>query len=147
MIENKIIKKMAKKRFYEIDSVFRAKILGNFYEIVSKVKNKKDAEKFLKDLLTPSESIMIGYRIEIAKMLLKGFGYNDIQKKLKVSASTINNVNRWLYNGFGGYTKELKKADSQKERKNIIPTNEWDAIKKKYPAHFWIFNLLDKIKK
>jgi TrpR-related protein YerC/YecD len=105
MIENKIIKKMAKKRFYEIDSVSRAKILGNFYEIVSKVKNKKDAEKFLKDLLTPSESIMIGYRIEIAKMLLKGFGYNDIQKKLKVSASTINNVNRWFYNGFEGYTK------------------------------------------
>ncbi len=140
-------KKMSKKKFHEIEPKIRAQLLGNFYQIISQIKNKENAQKFLKDLLTPGESIMIAYRIEIAKMLLEGFGYDDIKKKLKVGSSTVNNVNKWLYSGFGGYMEELKKAESQKKRKKVIPTNEWEAIKKKYPAHFLIFNLLDKFKK
>jgi len=138
---------MPKKKFYEIDSKTRNYLLGNFYEIVSQIKSKEDAQKFLKDLLTQGESIMIAYRIEIAKMLLEGFGYDDIEKKLEVSAGTINNVNKWLYSGFGGYMKELKKAENQKKRRKVIPTNEWEAIKQKYPAHFLIFNLIDKMKR
>jgi TrpR-related protein YerC/YecD len=138
---------MSRKKFYEIKPEIRNGLLGSLYQIISEIKDKQDARKFLTDLLTPGESIMIAYRIEIAKMLLKGFGYRDIQKKLKVSSGTINNVNRWLHNGFGGYMKELKKAKNQKERRNVIPKNEWEAIKKKYPAHFFIFNLMDKLKK
>jgi TrpR-related protein YerC/YecD len=145
-MKNKI-KNMAKKKFYEIDPVFRGKILNNLYQIISELRNKQDVRKFLSDLLTPGESVMIAYRIEVAKMLLKGFGYEDIQRKLKVGASTINSVNKWLYSGFGGYMKALKKAENQKERKAVIPTNEWEMLKKKYPAHFYIFNLLDKFKK
>jgi len=138
---------MPKKKFYEIKPEIRRGLLDNFHQIISEIKDKQDAKKFLTDLLTPGESIMIAYRIEIAKMLLKGFIYEDIQKKLKVSSGTINNVNKWLYFGFGGYMKELKKAGNQKQRKAVIPRNEWELMKKKYPAHFLIFNLLNKIKK
>ena len=137
--------KMPKKKFYEVDSRTRNKMLNDFYEMASRIKNKDDAKNFFKDLLTPGESIMIIYRIEIAKMLLQGFGYEDIQKKLKVGATTINSVNKWLYTGFSGYTKELKKAKNQIQRKRAIPTSEWGMIKKKYPAHFFLFNLLDKV--
>jgi len=122
-------------------------MFNEFYLLVSKIKNRDDAQNFFKDLLTPSESIMIVYRIEIAKMLLQGFSYVDIKKKLKVGDCTINGVNRWLYNGFGGYMKEIKKAKNHKDRYASLPKNEWEAIKKKYPAHFLIFNLLDKYKK
>lgn len=90
---------------------------------------------------------MIVYRIEIAKMLLQGFSYIDIAKKLKVGKNTINSVNKWLYSGFGGYMKAIKNAENQKQRRKVLPTNEWEAMKKKYPAHFLIFNLIDKIKK
>jgi TrpR-related protein YerC/YecD len=135
-----------KKRFYDIKPSQRREMLNDFCDMISGVKDRKDAEKFLRDLLTPSELIMIMTRIEIAKMLLAGFGYHDIQKKLKVGSNTIGNVNRWLYNGFGGYMAELKKAVNQKKRRAILPNSEWDIIRKKYPAHFYIFNLLGKNK-
>jgi TrpR-related protein YerC/YecD len=135
-----------KKKFYNIDSSNRQKMLNDFYQIIAEIKNKNDAKNFLKDLLTPAESVMIIYRIEVAKMLLQGFRYEDIQKKLQVGTGNINNVNKWLYSGFGGYMKEIKKAENQKQRMDALPKNEWEQLKKKYPAHFLIFNLLDKIK-
>jgi TrpR-related protein YerC/YecD len=135
-----------KKSFYEIDDKDKKRMLGDFYEMVAKIKNKNDARDFFRDLLTPSEVVMIIYRIEIAKMLMQGFNYDDIQKKLKVGCTTVNGVNRWLNNGFGGYMKEIKKAKSQKQRIDALPKNEWEQLKKKYPAHFMIFNLMDKLK-
>ncbi len=120
-------------------------MLKDFFTMVSKLKTPKEAEKFFKDLLTPSESLMLTRRIAIAKMLLKGFTFDEITKKLKVGANTINNVNRWLFTGFGGYLNELKNKDPGYVKKNISIT-EWQKIKKKYPAHFMIFNLIDKIK-
>jgi TrpR-related protein YerC/YecD len=136
-----------RKKFHEIGPNKRQGMLNDFYQMISEIKDKKDAKNFFKDLLTPGETIMIVYRIEIAKMLLQGFSYEDIQKKLKVGTSTVNNVNKWLYSGFGGYMKEIKKAKNQKDRYTSLPKNEWEAMKKKYPAHFLIFNLLDKYKK
>ena len=136
-----------KKRFHEINPQSRNKMLNEFYYMVSEMKKPEDAKKFFKDLLTPGESIMIVYRIEIAKMLLQGFVHTDIAKKLKVGKNTISSVNKWLYGGFGGYMKEIKKAKNYKLKPSKIPQTEWDKIKKKYPAHFLIFNLIDKIKK
>ncbi len=135
-----------KKRFYDIKPPQRREMLNDFCDMISSIRNRKDAEKFLRDLLTPGELIMVMMRIEIAKMLLAGFGYHDIQKKLKVGSNTVGGVNKWLYSGFGGYMAELKKAINQKNRKAVLPTNEWEMMKKKYPAHFLIFNLLDNYK-
>ncbi len=73
-----------KKSFYAINKKEKQEMLNNFYDMVSKIKNKNDAKDFFRDLLTPSEITMIIYRIEIAKMLIQGFHYEDIQKKLKV---------------------------------------------------------------
>jgi hypothetical protein len=80
-------------------------------------------------------------------MLLQGFTYFDIAGKLKVGRSTINSVNKWLYSGFGGYMKEIKKAKNYKIKPEAIPVTEWERIKKKYPTHFFLFNLIDKMKK
>ena len=135
-----------KKKFYDVKPHQRRRMLGEFCDMVTRIKTKENAEKFLRDLLTPSEIIMIMYRIEIAKMLLAGFSYGDISKKLKVGFNTITGVNRWLYSGFGGYMNELKEAENQKQRRKVLPTTEWEMIKRKYPAHFLIFNLLDNYK-
>ena len=121
-------------------------MLDDFFEMVSKIKSKKDASNFFKDMLTPSESLMLTRRIEIAKMLLAGLNYRDIKDRLKVGDNTINYVNRWLYTGFGGYLKELQASENRKEAMRQVPTTEWQMIKKKYPAHFLIFNLVDKFK-
>lgn len=86
-------------------------------------------------------------RIAIAKLLLEGWSCREISKKLKVGPNTINNVNRWLYSGFGGYINELKDCKTKKDLKGRIPKTEWERIKRKYPAHFLIFNALDKFNK
>ena len=138
---------MAKRRVFEVDKNERYYMLNNFYVLITEIKTKKDAANFVRDLFTPSESLMITRRIEIAKLLLSGWNYEEISKKLKVGTNTINNVNRWLYTGFGGYLKELRKTKTKKEFKNSMPTTEWEKIKKQYPAHFLIANLIDKISK
>lgn len=136
-----------KKKFHDVNPQVRNKMLDEFYYMVSEMKEPEDAKKFFKDLLTPGESVMIVYRIEIAKMLLQGFAHRDIARKLSVGMNTINSVNKWLYSGFGGYMKAIKNAENYKIKPDSIPKTEWDRIKKKYPAHFLIFNLIDRIKK
>jgi uncharacterized protein YerC len=139
---------MAKRKYYDVN---KDKLKGRediLYKIISEIENKRAAQNFLKDLLTPSESLMLSNRLAIAMMLLGGCTYEKIMKDLQVGASTINGVNKWLYNGFGGYLKELKRKNNNKEfSTSKIPTNEWQAMKKKYPAHFLLFNLVDKLDK
>lgn len=137
---------MAKRKIYEVDQKQRARMMDGFFEIVSKMKTKNDAANFFKDMLTPSETLMLTMRIEIAKMLLAGYSYVDIKKSLKVGDNTINYVNRWLFTGFGGYLKELQGSKDRGDAKKQLPINEWQTIKKKYPAHFLIFNMIDKFK-
>jgi uncharacterized protein YerC len=138
---------MSKRRVYEVDQRERYSMLNDFFRMVAELKTQKDAANFFKDLLTPSESLMLTRRIEIAKMLLEGWNFEEIRRKLKVGYNTINSVNRWLYSGFGGYLKELQQFKSKKEFQKQVPINEWERIKKKYPAHFMIFNLIDKLKR
>lgn len=137
---------MSKRKVHEVEQKERYRMLDDFFEMVSKIRSKKDASNFFKDILTPSESLMITRRIEIAKMLLAGLNYRDIKTKLKVGDNTINYVNRWLYTGFGGYLKELQESGNRREAMKQLPTSQWQMIKKKYPAHYLIFNLVDKFK-
>lgn len=138
---------MAKRRIYEVEKSERYSMLDDFFAMIAKIKNKNEASKFFKDLLTPSESLMITRRIAIAKLLLEGWTFEEISRKMKVGTNTINSVNRWLFTGFGDYLNELKKCKTKKEFQNKMPTTAWGAIKKKYPAHFFIFNLIDELKK
>lgn len=138
---------MAKRRIQEVDLKERQNMLNEFFDMVVALKNSKDAANFFKDLLTPSESLMITRRIAIAKMLLGGWNFDDIRRELKVGYNTINIVNRWLYTGFGGYLNEIGKAKSKKDFRNSVPDIEWQRIKKKYPAHFLLFNIIDSFKK
>ncbi len=138
---------MAKRRVYEVDQKERYRMLNDFFEMVAGIKTKKEAANFFKDMLTPSESLMITRRIEIAKMLITGHTFDEIKDILKVGTNTVNSVNRWLFTGFGGYLNEIKKSNNKSSLKNSMPKSEWDSIKKKYPAHFMIFNLVDKFKK
>jgi Trp operon repressor len=138
---------MAKKKYWEVDEGFRKQMLNDFYGIISQLKKPKDAQQFFSDLLTPSESTMIIYRIAIAKKLLQGLTYDEIREELQVGLNTVTSVSRWLNNGFGGYMKELQKAKNQKERRKVMPKEAWEKLKRNYPTHFMVFGLLDDIKR
>lgn len=93
---------------------------------------------------------MLGRRLQIAKMLLEGKSYDFIGESIGAGRSTIAGVHQWLSSGFGGYEKALRNFEVQIEKrfgkveryKESPMSFGW--LKKKYPLHFLLFNLLDK---
>lgn len=70
--------------------------LDRLSTIVSHIRQKKDARFFLERLLTESEVVMLVRRLQVAELLVNGITYEQIQRKLQVSMSTIRAVDRWL---------------------------------------------------
>lgn len=112
------------------------------------IRKSKDFTLFL-DFLTEGEHIMIARRILIAKRLMTGMSIRDIRRELDVGQATIESVHRWLRVRFLEYQsvlpslyQELKEqAQEQKRKAPIIPYSfRW--IRRKYPLHSLIFNLL-----
>lgn len=140
---------MAKVKYHHLSDDEKKVYLGDFYTMVSLLKTREEVKNFFKDLLTLSEMVMISRRIQIAKMLLEGETYESIRDKLKVGATTVSQVERWLNNGFGGYKTTIKKYKNkypkfkQSEVDDVSPFS-LATIRKKYPLHFLLLNLLDK---
>lgn len=107
---------MSKVRVYSIDKNERYRMVGDLFELIVNLRTKKEVIDFLIGLFTPSETLMIARRIQIAKMLLnENNSYEIIRKKLKVSNQTISKVEHWL------------KSD---EQKNKIIVTKLNQIKK-----------------
>jgi len=66
-------------------------------------------EKFLEDLLSKTEKMMLAKRLAIAVMLAKGFKYRGIQETLKVSGTTVMLVSNQLKLGGTGYRQAIDK--------------------------------------
>jgi len=73
-----------------------------------KLQTEKEIVNFLRDLLTLSEIEEFANRLEMAKLLARGWSYKRVAKELKVSTTTVTRVAHWLYRGCGGYQKVLK---------------------------------------
>src|SRR3972149_1443291 len=89
-----------------------------FIKTISKLKEAKQIQNFLDDLLSPTEKIMLIKRLAIAVMLSKGYTYDEIDHTLKVSRPTIMNVSYFLKHGQkGGYQKAVEDIlkDQRKE--------------------------------
>ena len=78
-------------------------------EAILKLKNKDEASKFFRDLLTIAEIAEFANRFQMAKMIKKGIPYAKIAKNLKVSTTTVSRVAHWLKNGRGGYKLILER--------------------------------------
>lgn len=67
------------------------------------LRNKAEAKKFLRDLLTEPEIIEFGNRFLAAKMLSEKISYTTIRGKTGLSPRTIARISGWVKNGMGGY--------------------------------------------
>ena len=83
----------------------REKMLANAF---MKLNSEKEIASFLRDLLTLSEIEEFANRLEMAKLLARGWSYKRVAKELKVSTTTVTRVAHWLFRGCGGYQKVLK---------------------------------------
>ncbi|MFH1244469.1 MAG: Trp family transcriptional regulator, partial [bacterium] len=76
-------------------------IFDTFVESFTSLSSAQKAEGFLYDLLSPVEQIMLGKRLAIAYMLIKGYSQRAIADTLKVSQPTVTKVNASLKIGTG----------------------------------------------
>lgn len=80
-----------------------------FLDSVAEVKTRGEVEKFLDDLLSPTEKIMLAKRLSIAFLLHKGYDQRSICRILKVSLGTVNKVNLEMKLGGKGYQRVIGK--------------------------------------
>jgi len=144
---------MAKVNPRKLDSKEKMKYLDLLWTSIAELKEREEVKSFFKDLLTPSESVMLARRILIAKMLLEDKTYDDIRMELRVGLDTVAKVHGWLISGFGGYENAIKKFNSVlnkrfkkiKEAQKPLEPFTFNWLKKKYPLHFLLFNIFDKL--
>lgn len=140
---------MAKIYLNSLPEEQRIQILSDFYDMVSRTKNREEAKVFFRDLLTPDEMVMLIRRMEVAILLMKGFTFQEIKEFLKVGTDKICAVHRALEKNGQGYRLVGERMEKQKQKRkeqNIRTTvKNMDPVKRKYPGYFLINNLFDEI--
>ncbi len=74
------------------------------------IRSEKEMEKYIFDLLTPTERIMLAKRLAIATFLIEGYSYQKIAEMIKVSTATVGRVNLWLQVAGDGYRSAVEKV-------------------------------------
>lgn len=67
------------------------------------LRNKREAKRFLRDLLTESELLELANRLKAARMLYEQVPYTTIEQELGLSSTTVARISKWLNHGRGGY--------------------------------------------
>ena len=79
------------------------KFISELAQVLVKIKDKKTAEDFLVNILTPKELDEVSRRLQIVKMLKKGMAQREIAEKLHVSIGTVSRGSRELQYGPKGF--------------------------------------------
>ncbi len=121
--------------------------LDTLYTAASAIHGRESVKLFLRDLLTPSERIMLGRRLIIARKLLSGETYDEIAQSLGVGSDTISRIDKWLSDQMPGYEQAiagLEKEFNRRQEKKMYATSALHRLKKKYPLHFLLFPIPKK---
>jgi len=117
-------------------------ILDALYTSAGSVRGRDAMKRFLRDLLTESERIMLGRRILIARALMTGSSYDEIVSEMRVGPDTIRRVHIWLEDQIPGYENAIRGLEDEK-RKRLNNSQYRKSVlyrlKKKYPLHFLLF--------
>lgn len=112
---------------------------------------EKDAViTFVDELLTESEKLVLGRRVLIAQMLVTGHSQAEIREKLHVSPNTFTRTRKWLDKQIPNYGEALKDFEKNRPSKKLGGFGygnplSFGGLKKKYPAHFLLFNIVDEL--
>ncbi len=88
----------------------------SLYKAILSLKNEKEADKFLRDLLTEAEISEFANRWKAARMLDEKVQYEIIVRETGMSSTTIARISKWLNNGMGGYKLMLKRMRTNQNR-------------------------------
>lgn len=89
-----------------------SKPVDNLMDAFVLLKNRDEARRFLRDLLTEQEILEFANRWQVAQMLYSTVPYLEIAKRTGMSSTTIARISRWLKQGRGGYRLMLSRIHS-----------------------------------
>jgi len=138
-----------KKKITQLTKAQYIETLDMLYTAAGSMHGRDATKSFLKELLTPSERIMLGRRIWIARLLLSGHTHSEIGAQLEVGPNTIVKIERWLQKQMPGYREAIKGLEKEmrtRSDKREMAQNPFGfkALKRKYPLHFLLFSILEK---
>ncbi|MCM3340497.1 MULTISPECIES: YerC/YecD family TrpR-related protein [unclassified Paenibacillus] len=81
--------------------------------VIMKLRNMDECYGFFEDLATPKELQTLSQRLEVAKMLLNGSTYMEIEAETGASTAIISRVKRSLHHGNGSYRLMLSRLEQQ----------------------------------
>ena len=84
------------------------KQVDELVRLLVNVSDEDAVQDILLDLFTLREIRDLASRLQVAKMLNDGMSYAEIEKRTRVSATTIARVSKCLTQGSGGYAKALE---------------------------------------
>lgn len=135
---------MPKVKLSSISKEEKSRLLADLFDVVYGLKSKQKTIDLLVGLLTPSESLMLARRIQIAKQLINGNTYEGIKEDLEVGYQTISGVEQWLNARDGAYRKVLMEWISKSRKKDIANRKEYGdkSLLDRYPQHRFLKDLL-----
>ena len=92
-------------------------------ESIADLKTPSEVESFFKELLTPTEQIMLAKRLAISILLTKKYSYEEITDILKVSPATIGTIALWLKKEGKAFGKTIRKILMQEKQDEF-----WDNL-------------------
>ena len=96
-----------KRRFTE-DSWRKEPWFRSLVSALASLKTEEDTANFLRDVGTLSELQAWSERLEVARLLARGYSYRQVAKLTGGSPTPVPRVAHFLENGQGGYRKILK---------------------------------------
>jgi len=89
-----------------LDWKVKKEVTKEFWYALGKL-NQQEVEIFLKDVLSPTEIIMIAKRLEILKQLRSKYDYENIRRTVKVTDATIAKMSEKLQKANEAFIKIL----------------------------------------
>ena len=99
----------------EIEELFRAFLT---------LEDMEDCYTFFGDIFTVQELESFSRRLHVAKLLLNGATYGQIQEQLPVSSATITRINTELQYGSGGYSLIVERLTQKQQEEAAQQPNE-----------------------
>ncbi|GGE09671.1 hypothetical protein GCM10011571_08730 [Marinithermofilum abyssi] len=93
----------------------RKKEVDQLFEAVLTLETIEECYQFFDDLCTVGEIKSLAQRLEVARMLRKGYTYNQIEADTGASTATISRVKRCLHYGTDGYALALDRLEKRTE--------------------------------
>ncbi len=136
------------RKYSKISNKEREELLEELCEAISVLKNSQEIMNFITDLLTRQELIMLAKRIKIAKFLIEGKEYRDIENLLGVGQGTIAKVNQWLSESGEGFRLVAERTKKEKPKPASswdLAVEDWRKFRRRHPLMFWPQLLIEDI--